>query len=36
LGPLAERAIAGSIRQNIAETAKLIGRYVAARRESPA
>ena len=36
LGPLAERAIANSIRQNIAETATLMGRYVAARRGLPA
>ena len=36
LGPLAERAIAGSIRQNLAETATLMGRYVAARRGSSA
>ena len=28
LGPLAERAIGGSIRQNIAETARLVERYV--------
>jgi len=30
LGPLAERAIAGSIRQNLADTAHLIERFVAA------
>jgi hypothetical protein len=30
LGPLAERAIAGSVLENIAETARLIERYVAA------
>ena len=30
LGPLAERAIAGSIRKNIADTAHLIERYIAA------
>jgi hypothetical protein len=30
LGPLAERAIAGSIRQNLADTARLIERFVAA------
>jgi Protein of unknown function (DUF2505) len=28
LGPLAERALGGSIRQNIAETARLVERYV--------
>ena len=32
LGPLAERAIGGSIRQNIADTARLVERFVAARR----
>ena len=31
LGPLAERAIGGSIRQNVAETAHLVERFVAAR-----
>jgi hypothetical protein len=39
LGPLAERAIGGSIRQNIAETAGLVERYVAeegTRPEKPA
>ena len=30
LGPLAERAIGGSIRQNVAETAHLVERFVAA------
>jgi hypothetical protein len=30
LGPLAERAIGGSIRQNVAETAHLVERYVGA------
>jgi hypothetical protein len=30
LGPLAERAIAGSIRENIASTAELIERFIAA------
>ncbi len=34
LGPLAERALGGSIRQNMAETAHLIERYVAAKDES--
>ncbi|MGH9107673.1 MAG: DUF2505 family protein [Acidimicrobiales bacterium] len=32
LGPLAERVIAGSIRDNVAGTAKLLERYVTARR----
>jgi hypothetical protein len=32
LGPLAERTIADSIRQNVADTAGLVGRYVAAQR----
>jgi Protein of unknown function (DUF2505) len=39
LGPLAERAIGGSIRQNIAETARLVERYVtgqATKEEQPA
>jgi hypothetical protein len=31
LGPLAERAIAGSIRQNLAATAKLVERYLSGR-----
>jgi hypothetical protein len=30
LGPLAERALGGSIRQNLAETARLVERYVKA------
>jgi hypothetical protein len=34
VGPLAERAIAGSIRQNIATTAALVERYVATRRRA--
>jgi hypothetical protein len=33
LGPLAERALGGSIRQNMAETAHLIERYVASKDE---
>ena len=39
LGPLAERAIGGSIRQNIAETARLVERFVAeegTKAEKPA
>lgn len=35
LGPLAERAIAGSIRQNIADTAHLVERYIAAHSPGP-
>jgi Protein of unknown function (DUF2505) len=34
VGPLAERALAGSIRENIAETAHLIERYVASQSSS--
>jgi hypothetical protein len=36
VGPLAERAIVGSIYQNIAETAHLVERFVAAQRASGA
>lgn len=32
VGPLAEKALCGSIRQNIATTAELIGNFVASRR----
>jgi len=35
LGPLAERAIAGSIRQNVVETAHLVERYIATRDPGP-
>ena len=35
LGPLAERAIGGNVRDNIAITAKLLERYVAAKRARP-
>jgi hypothetical protein len=35
LGPLAERALGGSIRQNIAETAHLIERYEASKGAGP-
>jgi Protein of unknown function (DUF2505) len=34
LGPLAERALGGSIRQNVAETARLVERYVNAGNTS--
>jgi hypothetical protein len=34
LGPLAERAIGGSIRENIAETARLVERYVTSEATS--
>ena len=35
LGPLAERAIGGSIRQNIADTARLVERYVSEPTAAP-
>jgi len=36
LGPLAERAIGRSVRENIAQTAHLVERYIAQRRPKPA
>jgi len=36
LGPLAERALANSVKKNLAGTAALLGRYVASKRAGPA